>query len=132
MLESFEIVEQTLVRCVSYQNGDSLETLKFIYLQASFPKVLERNKGDHGKEGNQYFLTARFFWLFPSAYLLMVHDVCFLCPQFIGGCGRFFQGTPDQMYTSLCVTLASLPPDTCVYCGHEIHSITFLGPEMCF
>jgi hypothetical protein len=130
MLESFEIVEQTLVRCISYQNGDSLEILKFIYLQASFPKVLERNKGDHGKEGNQYFLTAKFFWLFPSAYLLMVHDVCFLCPQFIGGCGRFFEGTPDQMYTSLCVTLASLPPDTCVYCGHEIHSITFLDPEM--
>jgi len=98
MPESFEIVEQMLVRCVSYQNGDLLEILKFIYLQASFPKVLERNKGDHGKEGNQYFLTAKFFWLFPSAYLLMVHDVCFLCPQFIGGCGRFFEGTPDQIH----------------------------------
>jgi len=109
-----------------------LEILKFIYLQASFPKVLERNKGDHGKEGNQYFLTAKFFWLFPSAYLLMVHDVCFLCPQFIGGCGRFFERTPDQMDTSLCVTLASLPPDACVYCRHEIHSITFLDPEMSF
>ncbi|CAK9223624.1 unnamed protein product [Sphagnum troendelagicum] len=38
---------------------------------------------------------------------------------FIGGCGRFFEGTLDQMYKSLCVTLASLPPDTHVYCGHE-------------
>ncbi|CAK9223620.1 unnamed protein product [Sphagnum troendelagicum] len=38
---------------------------------------------------------------------------------FIGGCGRFFEGMPDQMYESLCVTLASLPPDTRVYCGHE-------------
>jgi hypothetical protein len=121
-----------LVRCVGYQNGDSLEILKFIYLQASFPKVLERKKGDHGKEGNQYFLTAKLFGLFPSAFLLMVHDVCFLCPQFIRGCGRSFEGTPDQMYTSLCVTLASLPPDTCVYCGHEIRSITFLDPEMYF
>jgi hydroxyacylglutathione hydrolase len=27
--------------------------------------------------------------------------------------------SPDQMYESLCVTLASLPPDTLVYCGHE-------------
>ncbi len=128
----FGIGEQTLVRWVGYQNGHSLEMLKFINLQASFPRVLERNKGDQGKEGDQYFLTARFFWIFPSAYLLIVHDVCFLCPQFIGGCGRFFEGTPDQMYESLCVTLASLPPDTRVYCGHEVHSITFLGPEMCF
>ncbi|CAM6072059.1 unnamed protein product [Sphagnum tenellum] len=40
-------------------------------------------------------------------------------PLFIGGCGRFLEGTPDQMYESLCVTLASLPPDTRVYCGHE-------------
>jgi hypothetical protein len=27
------------------------------------PQVLERNKGDQGKEGDQYFLTARFFWI---------------------------------------------------------------------
>jgi hypothetical protein len=127
----FAIGEQTLVRWVDYQNGQSLEILKCIYQQASFPQVLERNKGDHGKEDDQYFLTARFFWIFPSAYLLIVHDVCFLCPQFIGGCGRFFEGTPDQMYEYLCVTLASLPPDTQLYCGHEVLSITFLDPEMC-
>ncbi|XP_008782702.2 hydroxyacylglutathione hydrolase cytoplasmic [Phoenix dactylifera] len=38
---------------------------------------------------------------------------------FIAGCGRFFEGTADQMYQSLCVTLASLPKPTRVYCGHE-------------
>ncbi|KAH7351788.1 hypothetical protein KP509_19G014400 [Ceratopteris richardii] len=38
---------------------------------------------------------------------------------FIGGCGRFFEGTPEQMYYSLCEKLASLPARTQVYCGHE-------------
>jgi hydroxyacylglutathione hydrolase len=38
---------------------------------------------------------------------------------FAGGCGRLFEGTPAQMYQSLNVTLAALPDDTLVYCGHE-------------
>ncbi|KAJ3144614.1 hypothetical protein HDU89_008119 [Geranomyces variabilis] len=38
---------------------------------------------------------------------------------FIGGCGRFFEGTAEQMQTSLNSVLASLPDDTAVYCGHE-------------
>lgn len=38
---------------------------------------------------------------------------------FIAGCGKFFEGTAEQMYQSLCVTLASLPKTTRVYCGHE-------------
>jgi hydroxyacylglutathione hydrolase len=37
---------------------------------------------------------------------------------FTGGCGRLFEGVPDQLYHSL-LTLAELPPDTQVYCGHE-------------
>ncbi|XLU78082.1 hypothetical protein S245_001503, partial [Arachis hypogaea] len=39
--------------------------------------------------------------------------------KFIAGCGRFFEGTAEQMYESLCVTLGSLPKPTLVYCGHE-------------
>lgn len=31
----------------------------------------------------------------------------------------FFEGTAEQMHESLCVTLASLPKPTKVYCGHE-------------
>ena len=31
---------------------------------------------------------------------------------FIGGCGRFFEGTPEQMYHALCEVLANLPPET--------------------
>ncbi|GLH04101.1 uncharacterized protein GBIM_09883 [Gryllus bimaculatus] len=38
---------------------------------------------------------------------------------FIGGCGRFFEGTPDQMHKALIDTLGNLPPETKVYCGHE-------------
>ncbi|KAL8756965.1 MAG: hypothetical protein Q9199_002555 [Rusavskia elegans] len=38
---------------------------------------------------------------------------------FIGGCGRFFEGTPAEMHTALNKTLAALPDDTKVYPGHE-------------
>jgi hydroxyacylglutathione hydrolase len=34
------------------------------------------------------------------------------------GCGRLFEGTAEQMWTSL-QTLAALPDDTRVYCAHE-------------
>lgn len=37
---------------------------------------------------------------------------------FAGGCGRLFEGTPEQMYGSL-GKLAALPSDTQVYCAHE-------------
>jgi len=37
---------------------------------------------------------------------------------FMSGCGRLFEGTPEQMYQSL-TKLASLPEYTQVYCAHE-------------
>ena len=37
---------------------------------------------------------------------------------FAAGCGRLFEGTPAQMWSSL-GKLAALSPDTRVYCGHE-------------
>jgi hydroxyacylglutathione hydrolase len=37
---------------------------------------------------------------------------------FAAGCGKLFEGTPAQMWTSLSA-LAALPPGTRVYCGHE-------------
>ena len=45
--------------------------------------------------------------------VLFCGDTLFAC-----GCGRVFEGTPDQMYASLS-KLAALPDDTLVYCGHE-------------
>lgn len=38
---------------------------------------------------------------------------------FQGGCGRFFEGTAEQMYSALCEKLSSLPDETQVFCGHE-------------
>jgi hydroxyacylglutathione hydrolase len=37
---------------------------------------------------------------------------------FAGGCGRLFEGTPEQMTRSL-AKLAALPDETKVYCAHE-------------
>ena len=37
---------------------------------------------------------------------------------FTGGCGRVFEGTVEQMYTSL-GRLKNLPDETKIYCGHE-------------
>jgi hydroxyacylglutathione hydrolase len=37
---------------------------------------------------------------------------------FAAGCGKLFEGTPQQMWTSLS-KLAALSPETLVYCGHE-------------
>jgi hydroxyacylglutathione hydrolase len=37
---------------------------------------------------------------------------------FSAGCGRLFEGTPEQMLDSL-AKLAQLPAETLVYCGHE-------------
>jgi hydroxyacylglutathione hydrolase len=37
---------------------------------------------------------------------------------FAMGCGRLFEGTPEQMFTSL-TRLTALPDHTALYCGHE-------------
>jgi hydroxyacylglutathione hydrolase len=38
--------------------------------------------------------------------------------MFVLGCGRLFEGTPEQMWTSL-QTLASWPNETTIWCAHE-------------
>jgi hydroxyacylglutathione hydrolase len=48
-----------------------------------------------------------------GAGALFCGDTLFAC-----GCGRLFEGTAEQMYTSL-AKLRALPDDTKVYCGHE-------------
>ncbi|XP_017277352.1 hydroxyacylglutathione hydrolase, mitochondrial [Kryptolebias marmoratus] len=39
--------------------------------------------------------------------------------MFIGGCGRFFEGSANQMHHNLTQVLGTLPPETKVFCGHE-------------
>ena len=49
----------------------------------------------------------------PSDRVAFVGDTLFAL-----GCGRLFEGTPEQMWDSL-QRLAALPDDTKVYCAHE-------------
>ena len=49
----------------------------------------------------------------PEQAMLFCGDTLFAC-----GCGRLFEGTPQQMVDSL-RRLASLPGQTAVYCAHE-------------
>jgi hydroxyacylglutathione hydrolase len=49
----------------------------------------------------------------PHAKVVFVGDTLFAM-----GCGRMFEGTPEQFWDSLSV-LAALPDDTTVYCAHE-------------
>ncbi|XP_008579781.1 PREDICTED: hydroxyacylglutathione hydrolase, mitochondrial isoform X2 [Galeopterus variegatus] len=37
---------------------------------------------------------------------------------FVAGCGKFYEGTADEMYKALLEVLGRLPPDS-IYCGHE-------------
>ena len=77
--------------------------------------------GDHVSLGNH---TARV--VFTPGHTL--GHICYLFEQdriaFVGdtlfalGCGRLFEGTPEQMWDSLS-TLARLPDETKVYCAHE-------------
>jgi hydroxyacylglutathione hydrolase len=53
------------------------------------------------------------------AYWFEEEDLAFVGDTlFAMGCGRVFEGTMPQMWSSL-VKLASLPGETQVYCGHE-------------
>jgi len=52
------------------------------------------------------------YW-FAKSRALFCGDTLFLM-----GCGRLFEGTPEQMWRSL-GKLKNLPPETMVYCAHE-------------
>ena len=49
----------------------------------------------------------------PEAGLAFVGDAVFAL-----GCGRMFEGKPDQFWGSLC-RIKALPPATLLYCAHE-------------
>jgi hydroxyacylglutathione hydrolase len=49
----------------------------------------------------------------PADHVAFVGDTIFAM-----GCGRLFEGSPEQMWSSLS-SLAALPDDTRVYCAHE-------------
>ena len=39
------------------------------------------------------------------------------CTKYLVGCGRFFEGTAEEMHVALNKTLVSIPDDTKVYVG---------------
>ena len=54
---------------------------------------------------------------------------------FVGGCGRFFEGTADEMLQNM-NRLATYPTDSLVYCAHEYTESNFkflahIDPETC-
>ena len=51
--------------------------------------------------------------VFDEARVAFVGDTLFAM-----GCGRLFEGTPEQMFDSI-QRLSGLPEDTALYCGHE-------------
>jgi hydroxyacylglutathione hydrolase len=52
-------------------------------------------------------------WHFDDDRVAFAGDTLFTL-----GCGRVFEGTMEQMWSSM-QKLAALPPETVVYCGHE-------------
>ena len=52
-------------------------------------------------------------YFFPADEAVFTGDTLFT-----GGCGRLFEGSPEQMYESL-LKPAGLPPRTRIFCGHE-------------
>jgi hydroxyacylglutathione hydrolase len=52
-------------------------------------------------------------YVFDGEKIAFVGDALFAM-----GCGRLFEGTPEQMWTSLS-KLAALPRETTLYCAHE-------------
>jgi hydroxyacylglutathione hydrolase len=52
-------------------------------------------------------------WHLPESGVAFVGDSVFAL-----GCGRMFEGTPDQFWASLS-RIKALPPETLLYCAHE-------------
>ncbi|GJT04303.1 hydroxyacylglutathione hydrolase, cytoplasmic, partial [Tanacetum coccineum] len=48
---------------------------------------------------------------------------------FVAGCGKFFEGTAEQMYESLCVTLASLPKPNLTYTVKNLQFAQTVEPD---
>ncbi|KAF9595841.1 hypothetical protein IFM89_005327 [Coptis chinensis] len=86
------------------QNGDNIS------LGASNINILSLHTPCHTRGHISYYVTGKE----EENPAVFTGDTLF-----VAGCGKFFEGTAEQMYQSLCVTLGSLPKPTQVYCGHE-------------
>jgi len=75
--------------------------------------------GDQVKIGS---LTGKIFFIpgHTTGHVAYLFENSLFCGDtlFTAGCGRLFEGTSEQMHSSLS-RLRALPADTKVYCGHE-------------
>jgi glyoxylase-like metal-dependent hydrolase (beta-lactamase superfamily II) len=80
--------------------GDTLFVCMFhsLYLFCLFRFVFEKKKKERRKQ---------------SPWLMSV------CGKQPAGCGRFFEGTAEEMYHALYEVAAGFPKNTQVFCGHE-------------
>lgn len=76
-------------------------------------------------EGDQLSILGCEFSVFATPGHTLGHICYFSTPylfcgdtMFSGGCGRLFEGTADQMFTSFC-KIDALPEDTLICCAHE-------------
>lgn len=77
------------------------------------------NEGDEVQLGDNKF-NILFIPGHTRGHIAFVTKGAVFCGDtlFLSGCGRLFEGTPEQMLSSL-TKLKNLPDDTKVYCGHE-------------
>ena len=84
-------------------------------------RTIDLNGGDEINFGSQKVIIidvgghtlGHIAYYFPYSKKVFVGDALFTL-----GCGRMFEGTPDQFWASLS-RLRDLPDDTQVYCAHE-------------
>ena len=77
------------------------------------------DEGDEVKIGD---MNGKVFFIpgHTTGHIAFLFDNNLFCGDtlFTAGCGRLFEGTPEQMHASL-KKLMALPDNTKVYCGHE-------------
>jgi hydroxyacylglutathione hydrolase len=91
-------------------------------LQKAFPDIAvytpENRPSEFGGERLETLETPghtldHISYYFPESGMAFTGDTLFSM-----GCGRLFEGTPEQMWKSL-QKIAALPDETQIYCGHE-------------
>jgi len=77
---------------------------------------------DEGDEVSIGDMNGKVFYIpgHTTGHIAFLFDNNLFCGDtlFTAGCGRLFEGTPEQMHASL-KKLMALPDNTKIYCGHE-------------
>ena len=95
--------------------GPAAELAKIVGLDATVVDGDELRLGEHGARviATPGHTAGHVSFHFPDDGLAFTGDTLFAM-----GCGRLFEGTPDDMFASL-ARFADLPDETIICCGHE-------------